>query len=293
MELLVSLSNPENFKRILNAGVNGIIIGSLFSLDYDYSINEFVKLAQLIEENGIKKYCMIDQIISEDEIIDLYQYIELVKALDFDGIYFHDFAVYDIACDYGLRDKLIYEGSTVLCNSLDAAFLLNKGINGVLVSRELTLSEYEKILINNPNKIDMQVFGRFKMSYSKREFLSDYFKEINEEYDPNYKNTLMIQEELRDYQMPIRQGRFGTVIYTDYVFEMYDELLDLSPYIKRAIISDVLINGDMLIKVIRDYKRLTKDNISFLKETLINNVPEGLLSKGYLYTATNKEKVDE
>ena len=293
MELLVSLSNPENFKRILNAGVNGIIIGSLFSLDYDYSINEFVKLAQLIEENGIKKYCMIDQIISEDEIIDLYQYIELVKALDFDGIYFHDFAVYDIACDYGLRDKLIYEGSTVLCNSLDAAFLLNKGINGVLVSRELTLSEYEKILINNPNKIDMQVFGRFKMSYSKREFLSDYFKEINEEYDPNYKNTLMIQEELRNYQMPIRQGRFGTVIYTDYVFEMYDELLDLSPYIKRAIISDVLINGDMLIKVIRDYKRLTKDNISFLKETLINNVPEGLLSKGYLYTATNKEKVDE
>ena len=293
MELLVSLSNPENFKRILNAGVNGIIIGSLFSLDYDYSINEFVKLAQLIEENGIKKYCMIDQIISEDEIIDLYQYIELVKALDFDGIYFHDFAVYDIACDYGLRDKLIYEGSTVLCNSLDAAFLLNKGINGVLVSRELTLSEYEKILINNPNKIDMQVFGRFKMSYSKREFLSDYFKEINEEYDPNYKNTLMIQEELRNYQMPIRQGRFGTVIYTDYVFEMYDELLDLSLYIKRAIISDVLINGDMLIKVIRDYKRLTKDNISFLKETLINNVPEGLLSKGYLYTATNKEKVDE
>lgn len=293
MELLVSLSNPENFKRILNTGVNGIIIGSLFSLDYDYSINEFVKLAQLIEENGIKKYCMIDQIISEDEIIDLYQYIELVKALDFDGIYFHDFAVYDIACDYGLRDKLIYEGSTVLCNSLDAAFLLNKGINAVLLSRELTLSEYEKILINNPNKIDMQVFGRFKMSYSKREFLSDYFKEINKEYDPNYKNTLMIQEELRDYQMPIRQGRFGTVIYTDYIFEMYEELLELSPYIKRAIILDTFISGEMLIKVIRDYKRLTKDNISFLKETLINNVPEGLLSKGYLYTPTNKEKVDE
>ena len=293
MELLVTLSNPNNLKKVLSSGVNGVIVGSLFSLDFDYSVKELIQIVKILEDHGIKKYCMLDQIISEEDKTDLFHYIELIKLLKFDGIYFNDLAIYDIACDYGLKDKLIYEGSTILCNSLDAAYILSKDIDGALLSRELTLEEYKRILKNNPNQLDMQIFGRFKMSYSKRRFLSDYFEEINKEYNVDYKNTLSIEEELRNYKMPIRQGIFGSVIYTDYIFEMYEELIELAPYIKRGIVSDVLIDSDMLIKVLRDYKHLTKDNLSFLKQSLIDNVPESLLSKGYLYTPTNKEKVDE
>lgn len=293
MELLATLSKINNIEKIIASNINGVIYGSIFSLDYDYTIEEFTKIAKVLDEYGIKKFVVIDQIISEDDKPALYHYTELISSMRFDGIYFHDFAVYEIACEYGLRSKLIYDGLCLMTNSIDPTFLLSKGIEGVVLARELTLNESKKILMNHPNKIDMQIFGRFKMSYSKRKFLSDYFNEIKKDYNPQIQNTLSIEEEKRNYHMPIREREFGTLIYTDYIFEMYEEFLELKEYINRAIVSDVLVDDEIFIKALRDYKRLTKDNIEFIKSSLIDNLNNNILSKGYLYTPTNKEKIDD
>ncbi|MBR6260321.1 MAG: U32 family peptidase, partial [Erysipelotrichaceae bacterium] len=83
----------------------------------------------------------MDDFISEDEKMLMYDYLDFIDGLNVDGIYFHDLGIYNAAKSYGLVSKLIYDGKTVMCNSLDTAFLLDKGIDSIVISRELTYPE--------------------------------------------------------------------------------------------------------------------------------------------------------
>ena len=70
MELLVTLSNPNNLKKVLSSGVNGVIIGSLFSLDFDYSVKELIQIVKILEDHGIKKYCTLSFFFFERIMIE-------------------------------------------------------------------------------------------------------------------------------------------------------------------------------------------------------------------------------
>ena len=288
MELLVTLRNTKNFDKIINI-CDGLIVGSLFASGYKFSLNDLIKINTICKKNNRKFYIAMDNFISESDKVQLFNYLDFINKLDVDGVYFHDLGVYDAAKTYGMENKLIYDGHTIICNSLDVAFYMSKGLNGVVLSRELTLEEITQILKNNPGSCDLTIFGHTRMSYSKRRFLTNYFKEINEQYDYLNKESLTLVEEKREYRMPIVEDGSGTKIYTDYIFEMYEELPDLSKYINRAIIDTMFINSTIVPIVLRDHKRLTKENASFLLESLKMNFPDNY-STGYLYQKTNITK---
>ena len=106
----------------------------------------------------------------------------------------------------------------------------------------------------------------------------------------NNKETLYLVEEKRDYKMPIIEDEYGTSIYTDYIFEMFSEISDLQPYLKRGIVDTLFIEDDSRIyQVCRDYHRITSQNKEFLKESLYHNYPD-VYSSGYLYQKTNISK---
>ena len=292
MELLVTLRKKHQLERLTSL-VDGVIVGKYFSSGYHYSTQEFNEIYNYCKQHNLKFYIVIDNFITENDKMLLYEYFDYIDSLDVDGIYFHDLGIYDVAKSYNMISKLIYDGKTVLCNSLDTAFMLDKGINSVVLSRELTLSEISAIVRNNVEKVDLQIFGHLRMSYSKRKFLTNYFKEINKEYDYIGKESLYLIEEQRDYKMPIVEDEYGTYIYTDYILEMFSELSDLKPYLKRGIIDTLFIEDDNRIyQVCRDYRRLTSQNKEFLKESLYHNYPD-VYSSGYLYQKTNITKNEQ
>lgn len=288
MELLVTLRNVNDVDRLRNV-CDGFIVGSLFTSGYHFSGNDLVEINNYCKTNNIKLYIAIDNFISEDEKIQVFNYLDFINSLNVDGIYFHDFGICDIAKTLGIKTKLIYDGQTIICNSLDVNFYLSKGIDSVVVSRELTLKEVTGIVKNNPQCCDLAIFGHQRMSYSKRKFLSNYFKEIGYNYDSLKKESLYLVEEKRDYKLPIIEDEYGTKIYTDYIFQMYNELPNLRQYIKRGIVDTLFINDDRIITVLRDLKRITNENASFLYENLIAKYPDEY-STGYLYQKTNITK---
>ena len=158
-----------------------------------------------------------------------------------------------------------------------------------MISRELTLDEINLIVRNNPGKVDLQIFGHVRLSYSKRKFLKNYFKEINKDYDYLNKETLSIVEEQRDYRFPIVETLDGTYVYSDYIFEMVSEIVDVAPYLKRGIIDSMFIDDNIVVQACRTYNRITAENKEFLKHNLLHNYPENY-SAGYLYTKTNITK---
>ncbi|MBR4462061.1 MAG: U32 family peptidase [Erysipelotrichaceae bacterium] len=288
MELLVTLRKRELLEKVLPF-VDGIIVGKFFTSSYHCSLKEIVEINVICKANQKKIYIVLDDFISEDDIDALYKYLEFIRKLEPDGIYFHDLGIVTAAKKYGLSDKLIYDGKTVACNSLDTAFLLSKGIDSVVLSRELTLEEIVRILQNNPRQIDLQIFGHQRLSYSKRRFLTNYFNEINKEFDYLDKEDLFLVEEQRDYKLPIIENEEGTFIYSDYVFEMFNELPDLIPYLRRGIVDTLFIEDQTVIDLCCDLHRLTGENKSFLRDNLYQNHPDRY-SSGFLYQRTNITK---
>lgn len=291
MELLVTLRNT-NYIDKLRYVCDGFIVGSFFTSGYHYSVEDLRKINSYCKENKLKFYISIDNFISEEDKSQLFNYFDFIKSLNVDGIYFHDLGIYDIARQFSLENKLIYDGHTIICNSLDVAFYMSKGINGVVLSRELTMQELETIVRNNQKYCDVLIFGHTRMSYSKRKFLANYFKEIGSSYNYLNKQTLSLIEEKRNYKMPIVEDESGTKIYTDYVLQMYKELPAIRSYINRGIIDTLFINDDRVIQVLRDYKHVTSENAAFLLEGLNMKYPDDY-STGYLYQKTNITKDEQ
>ena len=289
MEVLVTLRQNKGLERVLPL-VDGVIIGKYFTTGYNFEMEELKSISEYVKSHNRKVYVVMDNFISEDEKMLLYEYFDYIDGLDVDGIYFHDLGIYDVAKSYGMLSKLIYDGKQVLCNSLDTAFILDRGIDSVVLSRELTLQEISSIVKNNEGRVDLQVFGHLRMSYSKRKFLTNYFNEINKEYDYLNKKTLSLVEEQRNYRMPILEDDYGTTIYTDFIFEMFNEIASLKPFLKRAIVDTLFIEDEGLIQQIcRDLRRITIENKDFLKDSLLHNYPNNY-SSGYLYQRTNITK---
>ena len=288
MEILVTVRNIEKYP-IYGYMADGIIIGSLFTSGYDLSRQEMKDLIDYSHKYNKKVYVAIDDFIQESDRVALFEYFDFVVGLNPDGIYYHDMALLDAARKYGFMDKMIYDGKTIICNSLEAAFYLNTGIDSIVLSRELTLEEILPIVKYNPGRVDMQVFGHLRMSYSKRNFLTNYFKEIGEDYDYLNNKNLTITEEKRDYHMPILQDKSGTKIYSDFIFECYEELPELSEYLKRGIIDTLFINDQTVLHALRDYRRINKLNAQFLKNAFTRGTGRKY-STGYLYVKTNKTK---
>lgn len=291
MELLLTLRNTNLIEKL--PGIcDGVIVGGPFCSGYNYGPEDFNQINSFCKKNNIKFYVTIEDFISENEMSTLNNFFSFISQMNVDGIYFHDLGVYNIAENYGLKSKLIYDGQTVLCNSNEVAFYMSKGIDGVVLSSELTLEEIERIIRNNQNCCDLMIFGHQRLSYSKRKFLTNYFKQIDKNYNYFNSQTLSLIEEQRNYRMPIIEDNSGTKIYSDYVLVMYQEMARVKPYIKRGIINTLFIKDDYIIPVLRDMKRLTKDNAYFLIDNLYKNYPDNY-SSGFLYQKTNITKDEQ
>lgn len=289
MELLFTLRRLEPLEKLLPFA-DGIVTGRYFTTGYHLSLDEIRQASRFCKAFHKKFYIVMDDFISEDEKMLMYDYLDFIDSIDVDGIFFHDLGVYNAAKSYGMLSKLIYDGKTVLCNSLDSAFLLDQGIDSVMFSRELTFEEVKEIVKNLSGRVNMQIFGHLRMSYSKRNFLSNYFRQIGKDYDFKGKETLSLVEEQREYKMPIVEDEDGTYIYTDYVFEMFSEISELKNDLKRGIVDTLFIEDDALIaQVLRDYKRVSATNGKFIRDSFLHNHP-GNYSSGYLYQKTNISK---
>ena len=290
MELLVTLSNVNLLNKYTKDNVDGLVFGGPLSLRFNYSLNEIETINEYCLKENLKRYVTIDAFISEYDRVLVNDYLEFLKKLDIDGIYFTDLGIINVAAGLDLKNKLIYDPDTLLTNSLDVNFFLRQGI-GTVLARELSFDEVKDILEKNPSKCDMQIFGHLKMSYSKRQFMTNYFKHIGKDVDVLNKRSIRLVEENRNYELPIIEDKYGTRIYSDYVLLMYKEYLRLKPLLKRAIVDDTFIEkNELVLAVLRDYKRVSSMNTEFLEENitaLYNNIS---FSNGYLSNKTSKVK---
>ena len=90
--------------------------------------------------------------------------------------------------------------------------------------------------------------------------------------------------------MPVLEEEQGTMVFTDYVQESFDEVVELcTNNINMFIVDGIFLNIEMVIDTLKGYKALL-DNKEFNKEDYYLKYSELELSTGYMEKKTNLVK---
>lgn len=203
------------------------------------------------------------------------------------GIYFSDFAVYELLNELNYSGEKIYAPETILTNEMDVDFYLNH-VDRVVLAKELTLEEIIDISNQFPHRIEVMACGHPLMSVSKRPLVQNYLDEIKDTSHILNDTHLRMKEQKRPEWMPILEEKLATSIYAAELLwanEEYQRLADAQVY---------GVHCDNLFIEDEDYKDLVNSISKALTPEELKKLQARLpLGKAYFYRKTNLTKEEK
>ncbi len=257
---LVSINDIDNIEKLKRVGINTF----LFALK-DYSIG-YEKYFTIDEINNIdeKKYVLINKVLNTVEIENLKK---IVFNLNVDGIIFEDIGLINVLKDYN-KDKILFMNH-FNTNSMTINEWL-KYVDSVVLSNELTYSEYEKLVSLSDKEVVLNIFGYNQVMYSKRSLITNFENHFNE----NINHFNEISDKNSDLKFKIIEQDGETIILSNNIFDGR-RLLNLNN-IKYYYINSSFIDIESIIK--------------FINNESIDNSDEGFLDKPTFYKLKGEKK---
>ena len=294
MKLIASIHSINELDVLKNAGASGVMAGLKgfqSGCDGVFGMEEIKTLQQLCSERNLDVMVIMNRLYFDEEIKELQEAVKTVLDLNC-RILYCDPAVYLYAKSLNEENQLVYDSSTLMCNSSDVQLMKDLGLDGVVLSREITLDEICTIAEKVNGKVLVQAYGYQVMAHSKRHFLRNYMKEINKDLDLENCRDLALIETTRTGRMPILEEKDGCRIYTDYVLCAVKELQAM----KEAGVKEILMDGIFIereeyassVKMFKDVLE-GKDAVQAYVALCRQNEAYG---EGYMYTRTNLVKME-
>ncbi len=177
-ELLLPVGNPESFYAALKGGADAVYLG-LKQFNARGRAKNFTngQLYTLLKEAGkqnIQVYITLNTVVKNPEITDLIDYLHFLQQAGVNGVILQDWGVYYIAKKY--FPKLILHASTQMGihNSAGANHAHQKGMERVVLARELTLNELRKICQRSRVETEVFIHGALCYSFSGMCLYSSY-----------------------------------------------------------------------------------------------------------------------
>jgi len=292
MKLFSILRSQNQLAALYEAGADGIILG-IEGLSYritTYSIDTADIIRREAELLGLDVFLFLNRLLDENEANETKAFLKKQDLCVFSGIYFQDLAYVDLLKD--IHIPLIYAPEAIITSSQEAAVLCSCGIDRVLLAKELTLEEVMQIAANNPAKIELFGFGHLPMSVSRRPLVRNYLEEIKADPDLSQGTGLRLKEAKRSVYFPVYEDVKETVIFTDTIFCLLNELCELSEQGVYSIIADDLFVDEKLLAEFISSCRLVLNGADpkVEMERLGKIAPGIALSSGYFYKKTNLTK---
>ncbi len=167
-ELLLPVGNPEAFYAAIKGGADAIYLGlkqfNARGRAKNFTNGQLFTILKEAKKNGVLVYVTVNTVIKNQELPELIDYLHFLNQARVDGIIIQDWGVYFIAKRY--FPNLVLHASTQMGihNSVGANHCGKKGMERVVVARELTFHELEKIL--KKTKVETEVFVHGALCYS-------------------------------------------------------------------------------------------------------------------------------
>ncbi len=260
MKLAVTPYTVENIEELSNSGADIFIIGNhqfANRLANSFSRAKIKKANELIKALKKEIYINLNLIVHNDDLKGIKIFLQFIKTLNVDGIIFGDLAVYMLAKEIGIINKLIYSPETLNTNYYDPDFWKRKGIKGLTISKEITLKDIEMIAKNRKIEISLIGHGHLNMFHSRRPLIENFLKYTKSDYQAYFENrNLRLVEEIRDEAYPIFQDSHGTHIFRAKAMEAFKEVNQLNTILDVFIIDGIFKDYAYLLATLKKYKTL-------------------------------------
>lgn len=256
----------------------------------DFSVNNCFSvtvplLKRIKKMYNIKIFVSLNKNIFNKDIEKLKKLLIELDKLSIEGILFYDLSVLFLWKKLNIKTPLIWNQNYFVTNYETCNFYKEKCVSGAIISKEITEEEIKEISENTKMDLFMNVFGYQVMSYSKRKFVTNYFKYKRQ---INLCKTHFIQENNKNYY--IKEEKEGTAILSCYVLNLLKNINNLKKYnIKYILLDEEYIEHDKFLEVLKIYKNavdfdLNTEKLEILNEK-INNIVKNT-STGFLFKKT-------
>lgn len=202
------------------------------------------------EQHGLKMAVNALKLFMEEEVDGLEHFLQALKDVDVDAIYYADEGVFEIAQRLGLQEKLVYQPETLVTNTPDVCFYLDLGVKSVSLAHELSLEEIVGIVQNCP-QAEILIHGYFSILYSRRPLVTNYLRHIGKEKKSDRYDLV---EQTRDEAMPVLEDESGTHVFSaepiqslDYIQALYDA------GVRRFRLDSLFLNDEEIIEAAKAY----------------------------------------
>ena len=259
MELLAPAGSLHHFDAALQAGADGVYVGApgfnARNPAREFQFDEIRAMAAHCREQQISFYVALNSLVREEEIPRLVAALAELERISPSALIVQDLGVIELVRKH--FPSLSLHGSTLMFahNSAGVKTLADLGCDRVVLARELTIAEIEKIVKQSPVEIEIFVHGAMCFSYSGGCLFSSYH---------GGKSSLRgncVQPCRRKYSLGTasKKGK-GPTAKSAYFFSMNDlEGIDLVDEFKRIGIASLKIEGRLrsvnyVEQVVRAYR---------------------------------------
>ena len=173
VELLAPAGTWNALLAAIDAGADAVYLGGkAFNMRvHDSSFNfddEQLKEAIIFAHNrGVKIYVTLNNLISNEELLPLENYLRYLDEIKPDAILVQDLAVINFAKKFGVKIPIHASIMMNIHNSPAVELLKEFGVTRVVISREFSLAEVS--LIKNRTKMEIEYFVHGDMCFSESE----------------------------------------------------------------------------------------------------------------------------
>lgn len=180
LELLAPAGDMERLEMALHYGADAVYLaGKTFGMraaagNFD---NDLLRGAvEMSHSAGTKVYVTVNTIPHEDEISHLPDYLDFLQQSNVDAMIIADLGVMRLAKQYAPNVPVHVSTQLGVLNSETARALYELGAKRIVLARETSLKEIEKIHRNIPEDLEIEAFvhGAMCVSFSGRCLLSNY-----------------------------------------------------------------------------------------------------------------------
>jgi len=274
MKLVSAIYNLKQLNKCLEY-IDGAILNnkdtSLIYEDLDLD-----KAILLCKNNNVLPIISINKMLYPDDLNFIKQFMNKYK----DNLFLAtDIAVYMIALELDIVDRIIFDPQTMVTNQLDLKEYSNLGFDAVAMSLEIPITDVHTSIKNQNASVFYQVFGHRLMFYSKRKLISLYEEKADIKASRDH---LYLRESTREDYIPTIENKNGTMMYRPYLISLINNFEIIKEF-KYAYLESLYLDDNLYISVLKIYKELNDSIITL--DTAINEINKlGLnIQDGFTY----------
>jgi len=218
-ELLAAAGSTADVRAYLDAGADAVVVGEDrfgMRLPGSMTLEEIREAAGLTHSRGCSIYVCVNNLMTNELLNDLPDYIRALGEIGIDAVEFNDPSVLTAVKEHAPNVKLHWNAEMTATNYATANYWGSKGASRVILARELNMDEVTEMKPRLELEAQVQIHGMTNIYHSKRRLVKSYMahqgRPVEDGNLGKERGLFLIEAERQDEKYPIYEDMNGTHI---------------------------------------------------------------------------------